>query len=72
MPKAIYSPCNAHKLNLVIANASQLMQINVGLSTKRTFFFKASPKAKRQRFLEHVIGIVNKDSSSKVTKLVGL
>lgn len=33
VPKAIYSPCNAHKLNLVIANASKLMQINncVGL-----------------------------------------
>ena len=32
-PKAIYSPCNAHKLNFVIANASKLMQLNncVGL-----------------------------------------
>ena len=72
VPKAIYSPCNAHKLNLVIANASKLMQITncVGVVNKTYLSFKASPK--RQRFFEHVIGTVNKDSSSNVTKLVGL
>ena len=72
VPKAIYSPYNAHKLNLVIANASKLMQIKncVGVVNETYLFFKASPK--RQRLFEQVIGIVNKDSSSKVTKLVGL
>ena len=70
VPKAIYSPCNAHTYNLVIANASKLMQIKncVGVVNETYLFFKASPK--RQRFFEQVIGIVNKDSSSKVTKLV--
>ena len=69
VPKA---SCNAHKLNLVIANASKLMQMKncVGVVNETYLFFKASPK--RQRFVEHVISIVNKDSSSKVTKLVGL
>ena len=73
VPKALYSPCNVHKLNfVVIANASKLMQIKncVGDVNETYLFFKASPK--RQQFFEHVIGIVNKDSSSKVTKLVGL
>ena len=42
VPKAIYSPCNAHKLNLMIANASKLMQIKncVRLSMKRISFLK--------------------------------
>ena len=55
VPKAIYSPCNAHKLNLVIANASKLMQITncVGVVNETYLSFKASPK--RQRFFEHVI-----------------
>ena len=43
VPKAIYSPYNAHKLNLVIANASKLMQIKncVGVVNETYLFFKA-------------------------------
>ena len=42
VPKAIYSPCNAHKLNLVIAYASKLMQIKncVGVVNETYLFFK--------------------------------
>ena len=76
VPKEYTRPdCNAHKLNFVIANASQLMQTKncVGVVNETYLFLKVSPK--HQRFFEHVIGIVNskhvigivnKDSSSKV------
>ena len=41
--KAIYSPCNAHKLNLVIANATKLMQIKnctIGVVNETYLFLK--------------------------------
>ena len=50
VPMAIYSQCNAHKLNLVIANASKLTQIRncVTAINEAYLFFNLSPK--RQRF----------------------
>ena len=52
---AIYSPCNAHKLNLVIANACKLAPIKncVAAINEAYLFFNSSPKC--QRFLEKVI-----------------
>ena len=46
VPMAIYSPCNAHKLNLVIANASKLTQIRncVTAINEAFLFFYSSPK----------------------------
>lgn len=45
VPMAIYSPCNAHKLNL-IANASKLTQIRncVTAINEAYLFFNLSPK----------------------------
>ncbi|KAG1714421.1 repressor of the inhibitor of the protein kinase [Nymphon striatum] len=58
VPNAIYTPCNSHKLNLVIASASKLQQIkNCITEVNETYlFFNASHK--RQGFLERVIDIV--------------
>ncbi|KAG1672352.1 repressor of the inhibitor of the protein kinase [Nymphon striatum] len=58
VPNAIYTPCNSHKLNLVIASASKLQQIkNCITEVNETYlFFNASHK--RQGFLERVINIV--------------
>ncbi|KAG1650934.1 repressor of the inhibitor of the protein kinase [Nymphon striatum] len=58
VPNAIYTPCNSHKLNLVIASASKLQQIKKCITevNETYLFFNASHK--RQGFLERVIDIV--------------
>ncbi|KAG1704769.1 repressor of the inhibitor of the protein kinase [Nymphon striatum] len=58
VPNAIYTPCNSHKLNLVIASASKLQQIKKCITevNETYLFFNASHK--RQGILERVIDIV--------------
>ena len=70
IPAAIYSPCNAHKLNLVIASASKVPAIKNCLTmiNEATLFFNSSPK--RQRHLEQVVQIMT--DGSKRQKLIGL
>ena len=68
---AIYSPCNAHKLNLVIANACKLAPIKncVAAINEAYFFFNSSPKC--QRFLEKVIPMTTL-TDTNIKKLVEL
>ena len=77
IPNAVYTPCNSHKLNLVIASSSKLPQIRKCISEiNDTLFFNASHK--RQGFFER-INVIERDQQlpdarkrSKQKKLKGL
>ena len=68
VPMAIYSPCNAHKLDLVIANASKLAQIQNCVPAINEAYYSLY---KRQRFLEKVMPMTTL-AHTNITKLVGL
>ena len=59
VPRAVYTPCNSHELNLVIASASKLPQIrNCITDINATYlFFSASHKC--QGFFEKVFDIIH-------------
>ena len=58
IPNAVYTPCNSHKLNLVIASSSKLPQIRKCISEINEIFLFFHASHKRQGFLERVIDIV--------------
>ena len=75
VPRAVYTPCNSHRLNLVIATASKLPQIRNSITALNDahLFLKSSHKC--QGFFENVIKILTtRDSGIKSNqkKLKGL
>ena len=69
---ALYSPCNSHKLNLVIASACKLNQIKncIAVVNEAHLFFKMSPK--RQRLLEKMISLIKENNDNTVKKIMDL
>lgn len=59
VPRAIYTPCNSHKLNLVIASASKLPQIRNCITAVNAAYLFLNASHKRQGFFERVLDIVN-------------
>ena len=62
VPCAIYTKCNSHKLNLVIASASKLPQIRNCITAVNATFLFFSASQKRQGFLKKVIDIILEDT----------
>lgn len=69
-PKAIYTHCNSHVLNLAIAASCKLPVVRnmIGTVNETYMFFHYSPK--RQRFFEQVLAALECESTKK--KLLGL
>lgn len=59
VPRALYTPCNSHKLNLVIASASKLPQIRNCITTINDTYLFFNASHKRQGFFEKVIEIIH-------------
>lgn len=65
IPKAVYTHCYSHKLNLAIVKACSVQQIHnaMGVVTKVAFFFENSPK--RQAALEEKISQTEQPNRKK-------
>lgn len=59
VPRAVYTPCNSHKLNLVIASASKLPQIRNCVTAVNNAFLFFNLSHKRQGFFEKVMKILH-------------
>lgn len=69
-PKALYTHCSNHRLNLSIATACKIPQVRltVDVINEAFFFFDMSPK--RQRFLERVLEAYGSEQAKR--RLCGL
>ena len=75
VPRAIYTPCHSHRLNLVIASASKLQQIRNCIAAINEAFLFLDKSHKRQGYFERIIAIVHgRDDAdnTKQKKLKGL
>ncbi|KAJ8050244.1 Zinc finger MYM-type protein 1 [Holothuria leucospilota] len=75
VPRAVYTPCNTHKLNLVVASSSKLPQIRHCVTAVNEEHLFLSASHKRQGFFEKVIVILHsrdEGQHSRQQKLKGL